>query len=225
VLIDLDPLGGGIDIALGAEDVVGARWSGLHAAGGRLDPEQLAEGLPRWGDVPFLACDSSAPLSADAVTSVLEAATAIGPVIVDVGRSDTPARAMAMERAALAVLLVPAFVRSISSAASTKASMADFTGDWALVVRASRSSVVGPDWVAEVLGLRLFGVLEPDRGLTAAADRGIDPGHLSKATARLARDVIDRVVEGDPALGQPRRRWSPHRPRPVLRPGGSGSGR
>jgi secretion/DNA translocation related CpaE-like protein len=225
VLIDLDPLGGGIDIALGAEDVPGARWSGLHATGGRLDPEQLAEGLPRWGDVPFLACDSAAPLSADAVASVLEAATAIGPVIVDVGRSDSPARARALAQAEQAVLLVPAFVRSISAAASTKAAVADFEGDWTLVVRSSRSSVVGPDWVAEVIGLELFGVLEPDRGLTAAADRGIDPGHLTKATARLARDLMDHAQDADPVPARRGRRRSPQRPFSLLQPTGRGSGR
>ncbi|MCW2527506.1 MAG: hypothetical protein JWM76_2366 [Pseudonocardiales bacterium] len=220
VLIDLDPLGGGIDIALGAEDVAGARWSGLHTGGGRLDPEQLAEGLPRWDDVPFLACDSEAALSADAVSSVLEAATAIGPVIVDVGRSDSPARARALATAEFAVLLVPAFVRSISAAASTKAAATDFEGDWALVVRSSRTSVVGPDWVAEVLGLELHGVLESDRGLVAGGDRGIDPARVTRASARLARDLMDSAMRRDSTSAPPRRRLSLHRSRAWLEPAG-----
>jgi len=42
MLVDLDVVGGGIDVLLGIEDVAGARWSGLRVGGGRLDPALLA---------------------------------------------------------------------------------------------------------------------------------------------------------------------------------------
>src|SRR5579875_2141374 len=58
VLVDCDPLGGGIDVLLGVEAVPGARWSGLRVNGGRLDPHALDEGLPRWRDVRVLAADA-----------------------------------------------------------------------------------------------------------------------------------------------------------------------
>ena len=40
VLVDLDPVAGGIDVLLGIEAVPGARWSGLRLGGGRLDPRR-----------------------------------------------------------------------------------------------------------------------------------------------------------------------------------------
>ncbi|MGH8862840.1 MAG: septum site-determining protein Ssd, partial [Jatrophihabitantaceae bacterium] len=57
VLIDLDTVGGGIDVLLGMEETAGARWSGLRVGGGYLDPALLADGLPRWRDVAVLAAD------------------------------------------------------------------------------------------------------------------------------------------------------------------------
>src|SRR5690349_916184 len=35
LLVDLDVAGGGLDVVLGIEAEAGARWSGLHLAGGR----------------------------------------------------------------------------------------------------------------------------------------------------------------------------------------------
>src|SRR6185312_17116098 len=61
VLVDLDPVGGGVDVLLGIERAPGARWSGLRLDGGRLAPEVLTAGLPRWAGVPVLAADRSPP--------------------------------------------------------------------------------------------------------------------------------------------------------------------
>ena len=46
VLVDADPLGGGADLLLGAEDEPGLRWPDLSAARGRLAPGVLLAGLP-----------------------------------------------------------------------------------------------------------------------------------------------------------------------------------
>ena len=190
VLIDLDGLGGGLDVAVGAETAVGARWSGLHATGGRLDPEQLAEGLPRWGDVPFLACDLGATPGADAVRSVLAAASAIGPVIVDLGRFESPARTVALRCADVIILLVPAEVRAITAALSVRAAVEDeFLGRWQLVVRTDDTGI-GPDHVADLLGLPLIGTVRFDRGVRAGRDRGINVRQLHRSTTSLARALL-----------------------------------
>ena len=49
LLVDLDPLGGGLDLALGLDDVPGLRWPDLAAARGRLPASSLHESLPRAG--------------------------------------------------------------------------------------------------------------------------------------------------------------------------------
>src|SRR5699024_11548525 len=47
VLVDADPLGGGLDLVLGAEQVPGPRWTDLSASRGQLRPSTLADALPR----------------------------------------------------------------------------------------------------------------------------------------------------------------------------------
>src|SRR5699024_7465937 len=43
VLVDADPLGGGLDLVLGAEQVPGPRWTDLSASRGQLRPSTLAD--------------------------------------------------------------------------------------------------------------------------------------------------------------------------------------
>lgn len=191
VLIDLDAIGGGLDIALGAEAVPGARWSGLHATGGRLDPAQLLEGLPRWQSVPFLACDGHLAPSPQAVRSVLRAAREIGPIVVDLGRASTPARAAALEWISALVIVVPSEIRAVTAAAASLASAVDdgFAGVTRVVVRED-SAVLGARRIAGVLDLGLAGSMPTDPGLRAGRDRGIDPRRFRRGTRRLADEVL-----------------------------------
>jgi len=183
MLVDLDVVGGGIDVLLGIEAVTGARWSGLRVAGGWLDPAALADGLPRWGAVPVLAADA-APASPDAVTQVLETAAALGTVVVDLGRNASAYRDAAMQRCALVVLLAVSDIRGLMAARAVSTSLPE-----------SRAGVVvhrGPvpsDEAAALLGLPLIGVLPPLTG----GDRQIDLRRPPRALARLAAGVLDGV--------------------------------
>ncbi|MEV6965815.1 septum site-determining protein Ssd [Hamadaea sp. NPDC051192] len=55
LLVDADPLGGGIDLTLGWEDVAGLRWPALAGAGGRIDPGLLRRALPGRGALAVLS--------------------------------------------------------------------------------------------------------------------------------------------------------------------------
>jgi secretion/DNA translocation related CpaE-like protein len=201
-LVDLDPLGGGVDVALGAEGVAGARWSGLHAAGGRLDPDQLRDGLPRWRGVAFLACDGYVPPTAEAVRSVIRAGREMGPVVLDLGRSATAARTAALELLPALVMVVPAEIRAVTAAAAMQAALADegFGGIVRLVVR-SDGAVISSRRIADVLNLPLAGVLGRDPGVRSARDRGVDPRRLRRGTRVLARELLEwaAAVAGQPA--------------------------
>lgn len=194
MVVDLDALGGGIDVVFGAEDQSGARWSGLHTSGGRLDPAQLREGLPRWAGVPVLACDSSAVPDADAVGSVLRAAAEVGPVIVDLGRCSTPARSVALELLSSIVLVVPAEIRGATAAAAMRTRLSEdgFEGALHLVVR-RQQPVVSAARIAAVLDLALAGTLDDDAGIRGARDRGIDVRRLSRNTRALAGRLLARA--------------------------------
>lgn len=192
LLVDLDPLGGGLDVTLGAEGVAGARWSGLHAAGGRLDPDQLRDGLPRWHAIPFLACDGHVPPTADAVRSVIRAGREIGPVLIDLGRSTTAARTAALELLPALVIVVPSEIRAVAAAAAAQAALADdgFTGVARLVVLAD-DAVISSSRIADALNLLLAGALGHDPGVRSARDRGVDPRRLRRGTRILAGELLD----------------------------------
>ena len=112
VLIDLDPVGGGIDVLLGIETTPGARWSGLHLAGGRLEPSLLAGGLPRWRRTRVLAADRSPP--PEAIGPVCAAAAEVGVVVLDVPRLPCPVREAALDVADLVLLLGRCTVPSLA---------------------------------------------------------------------------------------------------------------
>ena len=59
VLVDGDPLGGGIDLVLGGEDVPGVRWPDLAGARGRVPPADLAAALPEVDALHVLSWDRS----------------------------------------------------------------------------------------------------------------------------------------------------------------------
>ena len=55
LLIDGDAGGGGLELALAAEDVPGLRWPDLAGASGSIDPGQLDDALPTAGGFSFLS--------------------------------------------------------------------------------------------------------------------------------------------------------------------------
>ena len=55
LLVDGDPWGGGLELALAAEETPGLRWPDLAEARGSIDPVQLADSLPVAGGFSFLS--------------------------------------------------------------------------------------------------------------------------------------------------------------------------
>ncbi|MEO8888723.1 MAG: hypothetical protein ABI429_05455 [Jatrophihabitantaceae bacterium] len=180
VLIDLDPLGGGLDVLLGIEREPGARWSGLRLDGGRLDPVLLAGGLPRWAGVPVLAVDLSPP---PGVEPVLAAAAAGGPVVLDLPRAASPSRDAAAAACDVVLVLAEARVRALAAARAVLSSLPGVPiglllrrGD---VPRADVAALVGAEPIATV----------------PAAVRGVDlsDGRVPRGLARVAAGVLDGV--------------------------------
>jgi len=155
VLVEIDPTSGGIDVLLGVEGVVGPRWSGLRLAGGRLEAAALAEGLPTWSSVSFVAADVTP--SADSVAQLLPVARRVGPVVVDLPRWAAPARSAALTRCDLVVLITACDVASIAGARCVAAGLG--TGlRVALIVRGGAA----PLEVASLVGAPLVGRIPGD---------------------------------------------------------------
>ena len=60
LLVDVDPWGGGIDLALGGEADAGLRWPDLAVQGGRLDYAALRDALPARDGVTVLSAGRAA---------------------------------------------------------------------------------------------------------------------------------------------------------------------
>lgn len=179
VLVDCDPVGGGIDVLLGIEAVPGARWSGLHVDGGRLDPQLLGDGLPRWGEVGVLAAD--VPPSPAAVDQVIAAAAELGTVVLDLPREPGPLRDAALARCRLCVIVACSRVAGLAAARAT------LPGGPALGLvlrRGARPMAVPSVDAARMLGVSLLGALPALDGSDVGAD-------LPRAMLRVAAGVLD----------------------------------
>lgn len=175
-LIDLDPVGGGIDVLLGIDGLPGARWSGLQTDGGRLDPEVLAAGLPRWHATAVLAADV-AP-AAEAVAEVVTAAAGCGSVVLDLPRAPAPLRDAGLACCDLVVLVAAATdVRSLAAARAVVRSLPDLPVGLVL-----RRGGIGVAEAVDLLGLPLLGVLPP-------VDRPAE-----RAARRVAAGIVDGVA-------------------------------
>jgi hypothetical protein len=182
LLVDVDPLGGGLDVVVGVESVAGARWSQLRLSGGTLDAGVLVSGLPAWRDVAVLVADVVPP--AGAVEQVLAAAAAVVPVVVDLGRVVSPARSAALERCALVALVTAVDVAGLTAARVVRAGLD--AAPVTVIARGARSAAVV---AAEAIGAPLAGRLPPLRRRDPSVPNGAGP----RAMRRVARGLVAAV--------------------------------
>jgi secretion/DNA translocation related CpaE-like protein len=200
LLIDGDPLGGGIDLVLGAEGTPGARWSDYAERRGRLSSAALHDSLPARGGLAVLSWHRGAveQVSAETMRSVLDAAArGYDLVVADLPRHVTDASAEALAAADVTLIMVPAEVRAAVAADRVADVARRYTRDLRLVVRGPAPGGLKPAVIAESLRLPLAGVMSADRRLAGAIERGEPPGGGGPLGAFCARFLGD--------LGQTRR--------------------
>ena len=197
LLVDGDPLGGGIDLVLGGEACDGLRWPDLGATRGRLPGATLSTALPRVADLPVLSWDRGEPVDVpvDAVEAVLDAARrAAELVVVDLPRQVDDTVRLAASLADVLLLVVPAEVRAAAAAARVAARVSSLCHDVRIVVRGpSPSGLTGPD-IARSLTLPLQGFLAAEPGLDRQLERGEPPGVRGGPLAQLAEELLDEVL-------------------------------
>lgn len=201
MLVDGDPLGGGIDLVVGQEDGAGLRWPDLAGTTGRIAPEALAVALPHAGNLSVLSWDRAQlrPVPASAMTAVLRAGRRrTGLIVVDLPRSLDDAAGVAAAHAALTLLVVPAEVRAVAAAGRVLQLLRPHSADIRLVVRGPAPSGLRGRDVARALGLPLMAALRPEPGLAAALERGEPPGEDRRGPlARMCAAVLDELVPAD----------------------------
>lgn len=203
LLVDGDPMGGGLDLVLGGEDVAGPRWPDLAAARGRLASSALGDALPHVQTLHVLSWDRGdvCEVPPEAMRTVLDAgARETGLVVVDLPRRPDDAARAALSRCDAVLLLVPAEVRAVASAGRVANAVGPFVRDLRVVVRGPAPTSLEPELVAESLGLALAGWCRAEPGIAAALDRGEPPGRTRGPLSRLADSLLgafvpDRAVE------------------------------
>ncbi|MET8142003.1 septum site-determining protein Ssd [Sphaerisporangium sp. NPDC005288] len=175
LLVDADPLGGGIDVILGQEHAIGARWPDIVEREGRVSFAALQAALPTMGELTVLSWHrgESPPIPAEAMRAVLEAAhRGCDLIVVDLPRHVGPAAGEALSRAGSTLLLVPADVRGVLSASQLLIEISRHTSDIGVV---ARDGVLLPEVITRSLGVSCVGVLEDQRGLADVLNRGDAP--------------------------------------------------
>nr|WP_199736148.1 septum site-determining protein Ssd [Micromonospora sp. HM5-17] len=204
LLVDADPLGGGLDLVLGWEQLEGLRWPALTEADGRVDPPALVRALPSRGDLVMLSWDRGDPLAlpVEAMAATLDAGRrGRDIVVVDLPRHlDDPA-VIALQAADQAFVLVPAELRATAAAARVVAVAGLHCANLSLIVRGPAPGRLKPREVARALDLPLVGTLRPEPGLCRSLERGEAPtadgrGPLASLCQRIIADLTGTVEAG-----------------------------
>jgi secretion/DNA translocation related CpaE-like protein len=197
LLVDCDPLGGGIDLLLGAELDSGVRWPSLKVNSGRVSLSALHDALPQRrhgsGRLSFVSCDREGPgPTSAAVTAVLEAGRrAGGTVVCDLPRhfGEGEGAGAAMERADLVVLVVPTELRACAAAKRVLRRVEERANRVVMVTRGPSPDGLEPERVAEAVGAALVATMPAERGLDKALERGAfrprPHGPLGRAAAAV----------------------------------------
>lgn len=209
-LLDADPLGGGLDLALGGEGVAGLRWPDLAGLQGPVAGGTLRDALPLVNGVRVLGHgrgDRPADVPAEVMSAVLAAIGATHDLVVaDLPRAPSPAAEEILRTARRVLMVVTADVRAVAAAGQVAGLVRRLTRDLRLVVRGPAPSGLSAGVIADHLGLPLAGAVRAEPDLPRAVDCGLPPAGTGRGPlAMLARAVLDdlgqaasRADRGDP---------------------------
>lgn len=201
LLLDVDDLGAGIDLALGIEGRTGLRWQDLTVAAGAMRASALHDALPHLDDrLSVLAPrpDSHHPIAVEPVIAALDAGRAEGDtVVVDLPRAGGPVIDAVLDTVDLVVVVTTATVPGAASARHVVARVRRH-GVWAeLAVRGPAPSGLRATQVAATVGLPLLAAYRSDPGLPGRMDAGrlrITPRSPLGRAARAVHRAADRVT-------------------------------
>ncbi|MEV5812112.1 septum site-determining protein Ssd [Streptomyces mutabilis] len=198
LLVDADPLGGGLDVLLGGETAEGLRWPAFAASRGRVGGGALEESLPELHSLRVLSWDRGdcVAVPPPAVRAVLAAARRRGgTVVVDLPRRIDDGVAEVLAQLDVGLLVVPAELRAVAAAGRVAAAVGMVLRDLRVVTRGPYDSGLDDREVARLLGLPLAGEVPVESGLLRATDGKRPPGASARGPlARFCREFWDRAL-------------------------------
>ncbi|EIF00825.1 septum site-determining protein Ssd [Saccharomonospora glauca] len=178
LLVDCDPLGGGIDLVLGTEADEGLRWPDLRMPAGRVAMSELDAALPTRrrgrGRLSVLSCGRTGPGPTDvALAAVVDAGRRAGRTVVcDVPRYPDGAADEVLHRADLTVLVVSADVHGCVAAARVRRRLSERTSRIGIAVRSRVGNGLSEADVAEALGAPVLAWVGHDNAVGRILDSG-----------------------------------------------------
>lgn len=202
LLVDGDPWGGGLELAIAAEETPGLRWPDLSEARGSIDSSQLSDALPVAGGFSFLSWPASReqpiPVSAPTTTGVLDAARrGYELVVLDIGRGAAPLQSYAWDCDRI-MMVVPAQLKAAVAAVRL---LHEFPPvEAGLLVRGRPGSALDGSVISEAIGLPVQGRVPEIRGVGAATESGrlLDLGKR-RSVRHFAASVLDSLGDEMPA--------------------------
>ncbi|MEV6954981.1 septum site-determining protein Ssd [Streptomyces sp. NPDC051183] len=198
ILIDGDPLGGGMDVLLGGEAAEGLRWPDFAGSRGRVGAGALEESLPELHALRVLSWDRGdrVVVPPAAMRSVVAAARRRGGVVVvDLPRRVDEAVAEVLAQLDLVLMVVPGELRAVAAAGRVAAGVRMVARDVRVVVRGRGPGGLDAEAVAGLLGAPLAGEVPVEVGLPGRVAEGEPPGAQGRgALARFCDGFWQRVL-------------------------------
>lgn len=194
-LVDLDPVGGGLDLLVGAERTPGWRWPRLAGARGELS--DIRDVLPTTEGVTLVSTartrgERAGPEAVTAVVRGLLRHHAL--VVLDAGRGLGDGVRAQVRQAQETLVVVPADVRGVAAAGQLLGEL-EPEGPRA-VVRRRPAAGLEPLLVADAVGLALAGVLPHDPAVARAGATGEVALRRRSRWGRAVGGVLDAVLAG-----------------------------
>ncbi|MBB5913394.1 secretion/DNA translocation related CpaE-like protein [Nocardia transvalensis] len=213
ILIDGDPLGGGIDLLLGLESEPGLRWPDLVVEEGRVAAAALHDALPSPSPgLAVLACVRAVPgadppaIGSSAARAVVEAGRSAGDLVVcDISAERGPHADHMLDAADLVVLVVPARLRAVAAARAVSARVHRRNPHQALIVRGPAPGGLRAAEIAEALALPVLAAIRPQPALAARLERtglGSPRGPLRTAASAVLAALMEDLDDHAQPLAQ-----------------------
>lgn len=196
LVVDLDPLGAGLDCLLGTESGDGIRWDALVTSTGRLGARSLREALPLRDGLSVLSFSDPRPseVPSYAVREVLSAARrGFAVVVLDLPRHGGELLAEVLARCDAVVLVTTLTVPAVRAASRVREQLPPAVP--AVVLTRGASIGVGPEDAATLLDLPLLHAMADQRGLEESLSLGAGPVRRRGPLARAARMSLPVLLD------------------------------
>lgn len=198
LLVDADPLGGGLDVLLGGETADGLRWPAFASSRGRVGGGALEESLPELHSLRVLSWDRGDRIAVppQAVRAVLAAARRRGgTVVVDLPRRIDDGVAEVLSQLDVGVLVVPAELRAVAAAGRVASAVGMVLRDLRVAVRGPYPPGLDDREVARLLGLPLVGEVPVEPELLRPDEGSAPPGAAPRGPlARFCKEFWERAL-------------------------------